>query len=120
MKKIKSLILFLLLALVIFSGCSKKTEKKEIINSVPFSYKGSLGDGKIISIDFDAFFKSKETASLAATRKTNLRHALNMTFPQYSCPQLKGPRLKLLLKDVLNQVFWGKVKTIKINSIIIK
>lgn len=107
-------LLLILMAVVLFSGCNKE---QELQNKASFNYTGRLAGAKMITMEIDVFFDSKTDMDTACLRKENLTHALDMTMPIYSYPQLKGSKLKILLRDILKQVFRDSVKSFDITSV---
>jgi len=82
-----------------------------------FIYQAKIVTGEYLTLNFNIYFKSKESLEFAETRKENLTHALNLIFPAYPYSKIDESRLPTLLEKACNQVFYKSVKLVKIQSV---
>ncbi|MDY0361631.1 MAG: hypothetical protein RBR08_09275 [Desulforegulaceae bacterium] len=116
MKK-KLILLFLLFFTFTFQSCSKEKIDQTTDFSTTFQINQILKDKKNISFDLEIFFDFKNQLDYALSHKENFFHAAQITMQKYHLEDLKGKKLKILLNDILNQVFRGHAQYFEVSNL---
>lgn len=105
--KNKYLLLSFLVLICLSQGCSKKESEITTPFFTSFPITQRLIDSKTVSFDLKIYFDSNVQLSHALNHRDTFYHAVSMTMQKYSLDQIKGKKLKILVHDILNQVFRG-------------
>jgi len=105
--KIKIFLLFLILSSFLFQSCLKEKEDNTTAFFTSFYINQRLKDSNNISFDLKVYFDSEVQLKYALNHKENFFHATQITMQKYYLNDLKGKKLKILMNDILNQVFRG-------------
>ncbi|MCB9480255.1 MAG: hypothetical protein H6681_03430 [Desulfobacteraceae bacterium] len=105
--KTKNLLLFFIFFPLVFQSCLKEKEDNTTPFATSFSINQRLKDSNNISFDLKVYFDSEVQLKHALDHQENFFHASQITMQKYYLSDLQGNKLKILMNDILHQVFRG-------------
>jgi PBP1b-binding outer membrane lipoprotein LpoB len=113
----KHILLLIIISFFLILGCSRQETDVKTPFFTSFHINQRLKDSNTITFDLKIYFDSKVQLDHALKHKDSFFHAVSITMQKYTLNDIKANKIKILLNDILNQVFRGHAVNFEITGL---